>query len=92
MHSVNLTFLLICRGQSQHLINLYVSSTSTGSDSFNIVLENGNKYGPAYGIYINTGYLQKALYLSKTSCYSGHSYDSSHLNPTTGILADYVCS
>ncbi|XP_060586707.1 uncharacterized protein LOC132742353 isoform X2 [Ruditapes philippinarum] len=80
------------RGQSQNLINVHVSSILAGSDSFNIVLENGKKYGPAYGIYINNGYLDNAVYLAKTTCYSGHSYEFEHFNPRTGVLAEYFCS
>lgn len=72
-------------------MNVYVSSDPYGNDKFTVNLENGDNYGPVYGVYVNTGYREKAMYLAQQGCYSGKYYNYNNFSPSSGILAKYNC-
>lgn len=72
-------------------MNFSKTLSQTESDTFTVVLENGKKYGPVYGVYFYTGFRDKAQYLAQHACQSGHEYDFDNIIPTNGILAEYIC-
>lgn len=65
---------------------------SGGHDALGIELESGNNYGDMYGIYVGTGFRDKAEFLAKQSCYSGNRYIQHSTDPETNVLATMNCN
>lgn len=85
LYIFTIVFLLIFR----HNRDLRVSHTDNG---FQVLIEQGNLYGPANGIYVTNG-VDSARTLAKNLCIAGSSYYDTgfHANPSTQPLIVYNC-
>ncbi|WAR29053.1 hypothetical protein MAR_002621, partial [Mya arenaria] len=81
----------LARSQSALLRSGNIISRSTGDDSFRITLENGDNYGPKFGVYIGTGFRDRAVYQAQHSCYSGSHFDHVTMVAENGAIASYQC-
>ncbi|XP_060597302.1 uncharacterized protein LOC132751181 [Ruditapes philippinarum] len=63
-----------------------------GHDYLTLELQSGNNYGEIYGIYVGTGFRDKAEFLAKQSCYSGSRYVSHSIQPEKNVLGSITCN
>jgi len=74
------------RGISKH-----PTIITTPDGEFTFVLEQGDNYGSAHGVFYGSGNRNNAVFSASRKCYSGRELDYNDINPEDNNVAMYDC-